>query len=58
MTHSHPLGFHIMHYEDIMVKNEIKRRARNEYVMFEKNEVRINTLEFRDKNSDLVVKAN
>jgi hypothetical protein len=50
MTHSHPLGLHIMHYEDVMIKGEIKRRTRNEYVMFEKNEVRINTLEFRDKN--------
>ena len=50
MTHSHPLGFHYMHYEDLTVKGEIKRRARNEYMMYEKNECRINLLEFGSNN--------
>jgi hypothetical protein len=34
---------------------EITRRSRNEYVMYEKNEVRINEIEFGSlyKNSDV-----
>ena len=47
MTHSHPLGLHIFHYQDVTNIFEIKRRARNEYRMYEKNEMRINMDEFR-----------
>ena len=34
----------------VMNMFEVKRRSRNEYVMYEKNEVRINEVEFGQKN--------
>ena len=46
LSHSHPLGLNVIHYQDVMDMFEVKRRSRNEYVMYEKNEVRINTSEF------------
>ena len=50
MSHTHPLGLHLLYYQDVMNMFEVKRRSRNEYVMYEKNEVRINEVEFGQKN--------
>ena len=44
-SHSHPLGLHNFHYNDFNIK-EVKRRSRNEFMMYEKNERRINKYEF------------
>ena len=54
LTHTHPLGLHILHYEDVMQRNEFKRRTRNEYCMYEKNECTINEQEFKNKNKDML----
>ena len=40
----------MLYYQDVMNMFEVKRRSRNEYVMYEKNEVRINEVEFGQKN--------
>ena len=49
LSHTHPLGLHLLYYQDVMNMFEVKRKSRNEYVMYEKNEVRINEVEFGRK---------